>query len=91
MPPSRPPLQAGRLAPADTAVRLDGVAKTFPAPPSPGGGGGSGGVRAVAGVWLGVRGGGACFGLLGVNGAGKTTTFRMLTGEWLPACPGVVV
>eukprot|EP00955_Chlamydomonas_euryale_P102916 365452-Chlamydomonas_euryale.AAC.22 len=40
-------------------------------------------VRAVRGLWLGVRPG-ECFGLLGVNGAGKTTTFKLITAEEAP-------
>src|SRR5262249_51828249 len=58
---------ADRTAPADVAIRVDGLRKTF------------GDFVAVDHLDLEVRSG-EIFGLLGPNGSGKTTTIRMLCG-----------
>ncbi|MDG1050913.1 MAG: ATP-binding cassette domain-containing protein, partial [Planctomycetota bacterium] len=56
---------------SDSAIRAEGLAKTFHDPQR-------GVVEAVKGVDLDCRKG-EIFGLLGPNGAGKTTTLRMLS------------
>jgi ABC-2 type transport system ATP-binding protein len=67
--PGRPPATA---PPDETAVRTDGLAKTYP-----------GGVAAVQGLGLSVRRG-EVLALLGPNGAGKSTTVGMLTTSVVP-------
>jgi ABC-2 type transport system ATP-binding protein len=62
----------------DTAVRLDGVTKSF------------GAVRAVAGIDLNINRG-ETVALLGPNGAGKSTTIAMLLGLVVPDAGRVAV
>ncbi|MFN0190928.1 MAG: sugar ABC transporter ATP-binding protein [Aestuariivirga sp.] len=61
-----------------TAIRLDGVEKSF------------GAVRALGGVDLNV-GAGECLGLVGHNGAGKSTLMHVLTGTLAPDKGGLEV
>ena len=56
-----------------TAVRADGLTKTFP-----------GGITAVRDLTFEVEEG-QIFGFLGPNGAGKTTTLRLLNGTLIPS------
>ncbi len=55
----------GQLRPGNTVALLEGVSKSYWQQAEHG----QQEVRAVAGVWLGIRPGG-CFGLQGTNGAG---------------------
>ncbi|HZG02991.1 MAG TPA: ABC transporter ATP-binding protein [Streptomyces sp.] len=70
-------------APTGTAVRVDGLVKTYPARRGRRGAPGTPAVRASDGVSLTVRHG-EVFGLLGPNGAGKSTLVRQLTGLLRP-------
>jgi ribose transport system ATP-binding protein len=56
---------------SDTAIKLDGVEKSF------------GAVKALGGVSLTVAPG-ECLGLVGHNGAGKSTLMHVLTGVMMP-------
>lgn len=70
-------------APAEEAVRVRDLVKTYPARRGRRGAPGAPAVRASDGVSLTV-GRGEVFGLLGPNGAGKSTLVRQLTGLLRP-------
>lgn len=69
--------------PTRTAVRIDGLVKTYPAGRSRRGEPAAPPVRACDGVTLRMRRG-EIFGLLGPNGAGKSTVVRQLAGLLRP-------
>ncbi|MEE1942243.1 ABC transporter ATP-binding protein [Streptomyces sp. TRM 70361] len=76
--------------PAETAVRVRELVKTYPARRGRRGAPGTPAVRASDGVSLTVRHG-EIFGLLGPNGAGKSTLVRQLTGLLRPDAGGIDV
>lgn len=73
----------GVETPTRTAVRIDGLVKTYPAGRSRRGEPPAQPVRACDGVTLRMRRG-EIFGLLGPNGAGKSTVVRQLAGLLRP-------
>ena len=66
-------IRAGTALGTDTAIRADGLVKTYPVR-----GRNGGPVRALDGLSITVARG-TIFGLLGPNGAGKSTTIKILT------------
>ena len=66
-------IRAGTALGADTAIRAEGLVKTYPVR-----GRNGGPVRALDGLSITVARG-TIFGLLGPNGAGKSTTIKILT------------